>query len=62
MAFVDLIFNRLPPDAVIAILAVALVVSKDPPISAVPFSAMSAVAIVDRRLLAEFVAVIAVAT
>ena len=42
-------------------MAVALVVSKDPPISAVPFSAMSAVAIVDRRLLAEFVAVIAVA-
>ena len=60
VALVDLTFNRLPPSAVIAILAVALVVSKEPPIWPVPLTTIAAVALVDRRLLAEFVAVIAV--
>jgi len=61
VALVGFTFNRLPPSAVIETLAVALAGSKDPPISAVPFTTRSAVAVVDRRLIAEFVAVIAVA-
>ena len=47
--------------AVTATLAVADADSRNPPICAVPFTTRSAVAVVDRRLLAEFVVVIAVA-
>ena len=61
VALVGFTFNKLPPSAVIETLAVALAVSKDPPISAAPLTTRSAVAVVDRRLIAEFVAVIAVA-
>ena len=61
VALIGFTFNRSPPTAVMATTAVALDVSREPPISAVPFTATSAVAVVDRRLLAEFVVVIAVA-
>ena len=56
---VGLTFSSAPPVAVTAMLAVADAVSKEPPISAVPFTAMPADAAASLCRLAEFVAVIA---
>ncbi len=52
VAVVGLTFSRSPPVAVTAMLAVADAVSSDPPISAVPFTAIAAVAATGLILLA----------
>ena len=52
VALAGFTFNRSPPDAVIATLAVALAVSKDPPISAVPDTTIAAAASTERTRLA----------
>ena len=56
VALVGFTFNSAPPDAVIAMLAVALAVSKDPPISAEPVTTIAAAALAKRTRLAVDVA------
>jgi len=56
VAAVGLTFSRSPPVAVTAMYAVADSVSSDPPISAVPFTAIAAVAATGLILLAVAVA------